>query len=494
MTNLTQRRSLIVTVLVATALSLSAASATAANQPNVVLIISDDHDHEHLGFMGNAYVHTPTLDRLAEAGTVFTTAHLPMSRCHPTLASFLSGRWPHQTGIYYNFGTKKLDPHNSLPNLLKKAGYATYVEGKYWEGDPREMGFTHGAGNTARTFVRKGQDDLFAFIDEVAGRKPMFIWWAPLIPHTPHNPPQKYLDLYDPTEMPVPSYIKNRSQRPADAPRAEETKPVQRKGRQPAKGKQAGRAKRRGGFRQRELLSYAMEAWLDDGVGQLVRKLESAGQHQNTMYVFVIDNGWSNGLVSKGSPFEKGVRTPVFFSLPGTIPGRTRFDDLVSTLDVYPTILDYAGVEVPRPFGGTQKCPTDGSAAGRSLRPRIEGRPFEPRDALFGAIYPAFVTKGDERPERDVYALYVRTGKWKYIYFVQDVVPDRNGDYFRIQSIETDYPARKAGDEDLYDLESDPYEQGNLANDPAQKQRLAELNERVLHWWRETGGKPLTLP
>ena len=73
----------------------------AAEQPNVVYIISDDHDYEHLGFMGNAYVHTPTLDRLAQNGTVFTTAHLPMSRCHPTLASFLSGRWPHQTGIYY---------------------------------------------------------------------------------------------------------------------------------------------------------------------------------------------------------------------------------------------------------------------------------------------------------------------------------------------------------------------------------------------------------
>jgi uncharacterized sulfatase len=450
----------IVAVLIATTLGVLAVSAAAAERPNIVLIISDDHDYEHLGFMGNGYVHTPTLDRLAEAGTVFTTAHLPMSRCHPTLASFLSGRWPHQTGIYYNYGTEKLAPGNSLPNLLKQAGYATYVEGKYWEGDPREMGFTHGAGKTARTFVRKGQDGLFAFIDEVKGRQPMFIWWAPLIPHTPHNPPQKYLDLYDPAEMPVPSYVKPGNPAPAEE-----------------KGKRK-RGKRRG-FRQRERLSYAMEAWLDDGVAQLVDKLRTVGQHENTMYVFVVDNGWCNGLVSKGSPFEKGVRTPIFFSLPDTVPGGQRFDDLVSTLDVYPTILDYAGVPVPE------------SAAGRSLRPRIEDRPFEPREALFGAIYPAFATKGDERPERDVYALYVRTEKWKYIYFVQDVVQRRNGDYFRIQSIETDYPTRKAGDEDLYDLKNDPYEQKDLAGDPAQEERLTELNERVLTWWRETGGKPL---
>ncbi len=143
------------------------------------------------------------------------------------------------------------------------------------------------------------------------------------------------------------------------------------------------------------------------------------------------------------------------------------------------TILDYAGLPAPE------------SASGRSLRPRIEGRKCERRQALFGAIYPAFATKDDQRPERDVYALYARTEKWKYIYFTQDVVAARNGDYFRIQSIETDYPTRKAGDCDLYDLEQDPHEQHNLSGDPAQQQRLAEFRTRVMQWWRETDGKPI---
>lgn len=457
---------------VATVILFLAPAARAADRPNIVLIISDDQDYEHLGFMGNRYVHTPTLDRLALEGTVFTTAHLPMSRCHPTLASFLSGRWPHQSGIYYNFGTKRLAPKNSLPNLLKKAGYATYVEGKYWEGDPREMGFTHGAGKTARTFVRKNQDALFDFIDQIDGKRPMFIWWAPMLPHTPHNPPQKYRDLYDPAKMPVPSYVKKRT-RPASQPAR--PKPNIR-------GKGKGKRKRKVGFAQRELTSYAMEAWLDDGVGQLVRKLQSVGQHDNTLYVFVIDNGWCNGLVSKGSPFEKGVRTPIFFRLPEVVPGRQRFDDLVSTLDIYPTILDYAGVAVPK------------RAAGRSLRGRIEGHSAQLRDALFGAIYPAFATKTDQRPERDVYALYVRTRKWKYIYYLQDVVAQRNGNYLRIQSIETEFPTRSAGDQDLYDLENDPYEQKNLAGDPAKSQQLAGFRQQVLAWWRATGGGPLKLP
>ncbi|MYB51618.1 MAG: sulfatase-like hydrolase/transferase, partial [Acidobacteriia bacterium] len=134
MQGLLQRATDVSVLLAAIASVLLLAPSVSAEQPNIVFIISDDHDNEHLGFMGNDSVHTPNLDLLARSGTLFTRAHLTMSRCHPTLASFLSGRWPHQTGVYHNFGTKKLDPANSLPNLLKEVGYATYVEGKYWEG------------------------------------------------------------------------------------------------------------------------------------------------------------------------------------------------------------------------------------------------------------------------------------------------------------------------------------------------------------------------
>ena len=446
MKGLTQRATCVCAALAVVASAPLVRTVLAGEQPNIVFIISDDHDNEHLGFMGNEFVHTPNLDRFARAGTVFTRAHLPMSRCHPTLASFLSGRWPHQTGVYHNFGTKKLDPTNSLPRLLRDAGYATYVEGKYWEGDPREMGFTHGEGQTANTFVREGQADLFAFIDEVGGRKPMFIWWAPKIPHLPHNPPQKYLALFDRKEIPVPPWIGGDRREP---------------------------------FLDKEHLSLAMEAWLDDGVGELEGKLRENGVYENTMFVFVIDNGWCNGLVSKGSAFEKGVRTPVFFSWPAKIKGGQRFDGLISTLDIYPTVLDYAGTKAPA------------SAAGNNLRPIIDGKTTESRERLFGAIYPAFVTENDERPERDIYALYVRDERWKYIFFVQDVVASRNRSYFRIQWIETDYPARRKGAEDLYDLRADPRERINLAARPEQAQRLAEMRKAVLAWWERTGGKPI---
>lgn len=433
-------------VLAAMAVVVLAAPNLSARQPNIVFIISDDHDNEHLGFMGSPIAHTPNLDLIARSGTVFTRTHLPMSRCHPTLASFLSGRWPHQTGIYHNFGTSRLDPENSLPNLLKQVGYATYVEGKYWEGDPVAMGFTHGRTGTADTFVREGQADLFAFIDEVGGRQPMFIWWAPKIPHRPHDPPAEYLELFDRSRIPVPPWIDE---------------------------------DRRDSFLEKEHVSLAMEAWLDDGVGQLYQKLLGKELLEETMFVFVIDNGWCNGLVSKGSPYEKGVRTPVFFTWPGEIPAGQRFDHLTSTLDIYPTILDYAGAGTPD------------SAAGKNLRPVIDGRVEGNRRRLFGAIYPAFVTEGDERPERDIYALYVRDERWKYILFLQDVVASRNQDYFRIQSIETDYPSRRTGAEDLYDLQADPTERTNLAARPEHRERMAELRRAVLAWWEATGGRPI---
>jgi arylsulfatase A-like enzyme len=368
-----------------------------------------------------------------------------MSRCHPTLASFLSGRYPHQSGVYYNFRGPPLDETNSLPLLLKEAGYLTYCEGKYWEGDPRRMGFTHGQGNTAGAFVRRGQERLFDFLEN-AGEQPFFVWWAPKLPHTPHNPPPRHRDKFDPAKFPVPDYI---------APEQREA------------------------FLEKEHLSYAMEAWMDEGAGQLLAKLNELGLAENTLLVFLVDNGWCNGLVSKGSPREKGVRTPVVFHWPGKIPGGKMSDALISTLDVTPTILDYAGVEIPESY------------AGRSLRPMLEGREDLGREALFEAIYPAFAGEDGARPERDVYALSMRDRRWKYTLYLQDVRQNRNGDYFRIQSILTDYPGRDQGDQDLYDLESDPHELKTLAADPAHQERLATMRESILRWWRETGGGEL---
>jgi hypothetical protein len=121
----------------------------------------------------------------------------------------------------------------------------------------------------------------------------------------------------------------------------------------------------------------------------------------------------------------------------------------------------------------------------------IEGRANLGRESLFGATYAAFVTKDDERPERDVYALHVRTNKWKYIHYLQDVRQDLNGSYFRIQSICTDYLTRDRGDEELFDLETDPYELSNLAAVEEHRALICRLRQSVFEWWQATSGGEL---
>jgi uncharacterized sulfatase len=414
-------------------------------RPNIVLVVADDMDYEHLGFMGNPRVRTPTLDALAREGFVFPVAHVPMSRCRPSLASLLSGRWPHQTGIYENESTHTLTRRDSLPNLLKAAGYATFQGGKFWEGSQLSMGFLEPKATDAifKTFVRESQSELFAFIDRYHTERPLFIWWAPMLPHGPFEPPERFARLFAGTEVPVPAWVGERER-----------------------------------FQAAERTAYAMGAWLDDGLAALRAKLEAQGELADTLFVFLIDNGYANGFPSKGTVFEKGLRTPVFFSWPKKITGERTSPALVSSLDLYGTILDYAGVTIP---AGT---------AGESLRPTLEGREQLQRTALYGAVYRYRDRPGAQKPEKDVYALYARTARWKFVLYLRDVEPEG---YLFFHEF-APFPARARGERDLFDLEQDPYEQRDLAADPAHAALVTELLQGCLSWWQESGGGELDLP
>jgi uncharacterized sulfatase len=421
------------------------------DRPNLVLLIADDQDRGHLGFQGSPAVRTPELDRIARQGAVFADAHLPMSRCRPTLASFLSGRWPHETGTYFAYGEGTLDPAGSLPRLLRDAGYATYVGGKYWEGDPREMGFTHGSGRTQNTLVREGQRELFEFLEEVGRRRPIFVWWAPKLPHTPHDPPHEHFAPFAEMKVAAPPWV------------GEE---------------------RRALFAEKERVLWAMMSWLDSGVADLRRRVEARGIGGRTIWIYLIDNGWADGVPSKGTPYEAGVRTPIVVSGDGVRGGV--FSELVSTLDVWPTILDYAGVPVPP------------GAAGRSLRPRIEGRAdagADAREFLFGADYAAFAGGPRPDPARDLIALYARDERWKYVRWTRDIAEAENESRLRIVHEAAEFPTRRAGDEELYDLHSDPAERENLAARPEHAERMARMRTAVDEWWaKAAGGQPASQP
>lgn len=422
------------------------------NPPNIVFLIADDISYDNFGFMGSKAARTPTLDQLAAQGTVFTTGYVPSAFCRPSLATLLTGQWPHQNRIHANNGVEPLPPGSvTLATRLQQYGYATFSGGKFWEQDPGLRGFDSFDEDRDR-FVRQNQDLLWKFLDQYAGKQPFFVWWAPMIPHTPHNPPQEFLDAIDENAINIQPGM------PADKQQE---------------------------FRQKEKVLLAMNLWFDSEFKKLYEKLQAKGQIENTLFVYISDNGQTYRTYSKNSPYELGLRTPIIFSWPGHVPVQ-RIDAPVSTIHLYNTLLDFAGIPA---MAGTEQS--------HSLLSVIEKKSPPVPEKQFGADYQSFAARTtgdmDSRPERDIYALHIRDGDWKYIFYLRDLRAENNI-VLTIQSGASPFPTRNAGDEELYYLPTDEYEEKNLLGQPEQaeqqKQRIENYRKEVLHWWYSTGGKP----
>ena len=189
---------------------LPASSSADAGPPNVVLIIGDDQAWTDFGFMGHPVIKTPHLDRLAAQSALFPRGYVPTSLCRPSLATLLSGLYPHQhkicgndpkPGVDRGVLLKHVERIPKLPALLGSNGYVSHQSGKWWEGNFALGGFTAGMthgdpkrggrhGDDGLRIGRQGMQPVFDFIDASAG-KPFFLWYAPFLPHAPHNPPQR---------------------------------------------------------------------------------------------------------------------------------------------------------------------------------------------------------------------------------------------------------------------------------------------------------------
>jgi arylsulfatase A-like enzyme len=357
--------------------------APSAAPPNIVLIIGDDHGYPDFGFMGSEIVQTPHLDRLAASGTVFPSGYSTASVCRPSLLSLLTGLHPLQfdrrqerlreRGVPPSPETPLRESYHTLPALLAERGYASFQSGKYQEGSYRNAGFTHGMtelpGDAGRKqgirIARETMEPVFSFIDEQRDG-PFFVWFAPQLPHLPHNPPAEYRELYASLGGTwfTPGY-------------------------------------------------YASISWFDAAVGQLLHHLEERGLRERTLVVYLADNGWQapadgveydfllGGAKGKLSLYELGFRTPILFSWPGVISAGETRDELVSTADLFPTLLDYAGV--PRPPNRT----------GVDLRPIFEGEPLELPTALIGSA----ASLREDRPGEPRGGSFVRTPRWHYLWY-----------------------------------------------------------------------------
>ncbi|HWB00931.1 MAG TPA: sulfatase-like hydrolase/transferase, partial [Pirellulales bacterium] len=211
-----------------------------ASRPNIVFIISDDQAYTDYGFMGHPQIRTPNIDRLASESLTLRNAYVPSSLCRPSLMSILTGLYPHQHRITSNDpplpadGKKKkanpegnaeflaqrqrmianIDRVPTLPRTLGERGYVSFQTGKWWEGNYRRGGFTAGMseggrhGDKGLDIGRVTMQPMYDFIDgAIAANKPFFLWYAPMLPHTPHTPPERLLAKYE-SIAPSPSIAK----------------------------------------------------------------------------------------------------------------------------------------------------------------------------------------------------------------------------------------------------------------------------------------------
>lgn len=426
-------------VAVLSAVLLLSYDAGAETRPNLVLILSDDHTYSHHGFMGNESVRTPNLDRMASESLLYTRGY-SMPVCSPSLACLLTGLLPDAHGITGNdlhrpaarqkqAKDQDRDPMRErllqnplvLPRALTQAGYLTFQAGKLWNASYEQCGFTHGMskdpsrhGGAGLAIGRQGMEPIREFIDlAVTAQKPFFIWYAPMMPHDPHNPPARLREKY------------------------------------------AGK-----GPTTHAENYLAMIEWFDETCGELDRMLEAKGLKENTMVIYLSDNGWDpihgyQGGRAKLTPYENGIRTPIFVRWPGKVGPLRDASTLASIVDVAPTFLGAAGVAIPP------------GLPGRDLRDRkamTERGPIEIQCFLHDIMEM-------DNPEKSLTARVIIDG-WHKLILPGPMKQHGSGKGF----------ASIAGVVELYDLENDPKETQNLAGEqPDEVGRLRALLPPLAH-------------
>ncbi len=373
--------------------------------PNVVLLVGDDHGYPDFGFMGSPVVETPQLDALAREGTVFTRSFVTASVCRPSLRTLLTGLYPrqwnrrieqlHACGLRPEPG-QEIRYFEVLPDLLRERGYASYQTGKFWESHYADAGFDEGTQTRARgrgvsesdVVGRETLGPVVEFLESHRDR-PFFLWFAPRLPHAPHDAGPRYLARY------------------------------------------RGR-----GLSEPAARYYASVTRFDDAVGGILYQLDRLGLRERTLVVYLADNGWDQGGQAvhpnrrdgprgKQTAHELGLRTPLVLSWPGRVPRDARREQLISSVDLLPTLLDFVGAEIPAGLPGL------------SAKDLAESGAAWPREEVIGWHEAARI---DRRGRTAIWsdAFSFRDTRWRYIWY------------------------RGAGDDALYDTRRDSRETRDL--------------------------------
>jgi uncharacterized sulfatase len=417
----------------------------AQKSPNVLYIISDDQAWTDYGFMGHPQIKTPHLDKLADESVLFERGYVPTSLCRPSLVTLINGQYAHKHGVTGNDPSSKyasgqmkqrkaklisyLDRFDTLPDLLGEKGYLSHQSGKWWEGNFKHGGFTHGMtrgfpqpggrhGDDGLKIGREGLQPIEEFVDHsMKKKKPFFLWYGVFLPHTPHNPPERLLKPYRDMGLPLPI------------------------------------AK-----------YYANCTWFDETCGQLIDILEERNLRDNTLIVYVTDNGWINRTDksayaprSKQTPYEGGIRTPIMFSWPNGNLKNGKRKDVVSSIDLFPTVL--AATEARSPEG----------LPGINLLNNLKTERPVKRKRIFGESF-AHDIADIENPEDSLLFRWTIEGKWKLLLTYDG----------EVNRYKTTHP-RKEKRPQLFNLLKDAEEENNLAE--KNPDVVAKLVSKIDNWW-----------
>jgi arylsulfatase len=489
----------------------AAAAAKHARRPNILFIMADQLRYDCVGANGNSLIKTPHLDRLAQQSANFSHAFVQAPVCVPSRASFFTGRYPHSHRNRVNY-TPLATTEVLLPARLQSAGYRTALVGKthlYYHYPPtaeeaRQTGFELVDLHDGVYFTdqwsayaqwRQEHDPLRdipyrrlarqvpqlkaglpadgnpnrAAIDErytdttwtglrtrerlkelVSGGPPFFLFCSFWKPHGPYDVPAPFDAMYNQVEIPLP-----------------EPETLEAIGRLPLPVQKLILRGKKPEFptdrRQLEWIYrsyYGTVSHIDREVGSILDNLKQLGALDNTIVVFTSDHGdqlLEHGLFGKNVFFEASIRVPLMIRFPPRVrPGR--YDALVESVDVLPTLFELAGLPEPQDCQGrslTALC--DGAGRKMPWRKAVFSENVIPEVITGGALDFTFAKGEGIKGVRHPDAKMIRTQRWKYNYY-----PD--------------------GYDELYDLQNDPREQHNLAADPANKPIVDDLRQQLLNW------------
>ncbi len=438
-------------------------------RPNFILIIADDMAWDDSGAFGRSAIRTPNIDRLARAGMRFNRAFVTTSSCSPSRASIITGRYPHSTDaeqLHWSLPAEQ----TTFVELLKNAGYWTAAAGKWHLGEeikdrfdtvkeassagfrlPIEQSGAAAAGGqqtAASGSDGSGATEWVATLRNRPKDKPFFLWLASLDPHrnyreniiaAPHRP----ADVYVPPYLP-------------DLPEV-----------------------------RRDLALYYDEiARLDSYVGEVLAELERQGEADNTLMMFLSDNGRPFPR-DKTTLYDSGIKTPLIAKWPGTIKAGGATNSLVSTVDIAPTITELAGLKFAPSFQG------------KSFVSVLKNPRSEIRDAIYAE------KNWHDYEDR---ARAVRNARFKYIRnYYTDLPLTPPADAVRSPTFTAMRELSGQGKltpeqmriftkprraEELYDTEKDPHELRNLVGDPKHTGTMSNFREKLKKWENETDDRP----